>query len=202
MKQKIYQQTELREMGLSFLRSPEIINSNFEEIMKEKGIGYKDLAKLTGTTRQSIHYTINKNGATSIDNALKWAYVLGVSVDDLFDLADDAWYETAKDDDGKTIYYDHSEDCLKSGTEMKNVDKKVRIKKDKSEQLTEREYEERLNKRIKEVVSRETKELGDKKYMRDDIATIKATVVEECEEAYPKRYEMMHRKIHPIVLED
>lgn len=202
MKQRIYQQSELRDMGLSFLREPQIKNSNFEKKMKEKGIGYRDLAKLTGTTRQAIHYTINKNGATSIDNALKWAYVLGCSVDDLFSLTDDAWYETAKDDDGKTIYYDHLDNCLKSGTEMKNVDKKVRITTDKSIELTEREYNERLSARIKEVVAKKIKEFGEEKYKRDDIATIKAKVVEEYEAKYPKRYELMYRKIHPIVLED
>lgn len=202
MEVQIHQLSELEGMGLSFLRNPQIVNSKLAEKMKEKKIGDKDLAKLTGTTRQAIYYNLNKNGVTSIENALKWAHVLDCKVEDLFSLADDAWYETAKDDEGRTIYFDHLSFLIKSGNDMKKIDKKVRLEQETYSEITEKEYNAKLIEKINEAVNELYERNPKSSYTRDEVAEVKAKVKKEHEELYPKRYEVLYSKIYPIVLGD
>lgn len=101
---------ELKKMG--FILKPNEANAIYKHYIKEHLAKYDlsvaDLAKLTGISRQNLATFISYKSIPNMIMAVKIAKVFGVSVEELFVLNEEAWYETAKVDakTNKTLYLD------------------------------------------------------------------------------------------------
>lgn len=83
------------------------IENSLQRLLEEKGIKQKELADLTGISRQTVYSIIKENSCVGIDSALKIAYVLNVPVEDIFHLNKESWVRWEKDKDEKGLYVDH-----------------------------------------------------------------------------------------------
>lgn len=81
------------------------IDNNIAEYLKAKNISPANLSKMTGIARQNLNEILKGNMKPGVDFALKIAKTLCVSVEDLFELNENAWIKTKSNDD-KVLYLD------------------------------------------------------------------------------------------------
>lgn len=127
--------SELKKYGYVIIDKENTLNNKLKEALIEKGLTPSDLAVLSGISKQNISDIIRSNLKPGVDLALKIAKVLNYSVEDLFELSDDAWYQIAKSDNGLTLFLDLYE--------MKIIDsseKKKRISSTNAEYFLIEEY--------------------------------------------------------------
>ena len=107
---KISSLAELKRMG--YLLKPNEINAIYTHRIKEyldkHNLSVADLSKLTGISRQNLATFISYKSVPNMVMAMKIAKVFGLSVEEMFILSDEAWYENAKVDvkTNKTLYLD------------------------------------------------------------------------------------------------
>lgn len=208
----IYQQLsslkELEEHKLCIVEDDiEVVGNNILKILEEKGLTIADLATITGISRQNINAVVRGKMKPGIDFVLKIAYVLGVSVEELFYLTKDAWIRPFKYDRDVTLYIDlihmaiidtkkKREFISETNYEYFNVHTK--------EQLTKEEYERRLKNYIED---RKDKLIEEMKETNSDMTVnqIKSAVVEslreEFHQEYTKIYKKLGKRFEPYVVE-
>lgn len=189
---------KVTEFGVTFAPTLPSISNRISETIKSKGLAYKEAAKRIGIPRQSLDLYSRGELHPTVEIALKLSLLLDTPVEELFSLEKGAWYTTAKDKNGYTIYYDHMRQELISGDAMKGVKKTVRYDKDLNENMSaasfERMVKEQEKIRVQEVIAKE----GRSAHTRDTLARHKEAVREELERQYPTRYEMMYHALPPI----
>lgn len=77
-----------------------------EEYLKARNITASELAERTGISRQTMHNILNDKYTPGVDLALKISKVLGVPVERLFYLTEDAWISRVKIKGERTLYLD------------------------------------------------------------------------------------------------
>lgn len=191
-------QDRVTEFGVTFATALPTISNNISETIKEKKMAYKEAAKRIGISRQSLDLFSKGELQPTIEVALKLSLLLDTPIEELFHLERGAWFTSAKDDNGHTIYYDHMRQELVSGDVMKGVNKMVRYDKDLNENMSPASFSRlvkaRQEKRVEDVIARD----GRDAHTRDTLARHKEAVREELEMQYPLRYEAMYQELAPI----
>jgi DNA-binding XRE family transcriptional regulator len=206
VREKIKGLEELRERGLCIIDEDEItVENRILKILKEKELLLSDLAKLTGIPRQNISAVVKKKMKPGIDFALKVSYVLGIPVEEVFSLTEDAWVRPYKHKD-TTLYLD-----IVNMEIIDNVRKRELIKEngyeyvnfETNEFLTREEYDKKLKQFLKQHTPSKMKELEEE---YPELSTVKLTSLakeelrKEFSEQYVKIFKKLGEKIQPYVI--
>lgn len=97
---------ELKDYGYEIMDKENSLDNKIKELLESKGLSQSDLSKLTGISRQNISDIIQNKMKPGVDFAIKIAIILGVTVEDVFYLNQNAWYKIAKFEDGISIFVD------------------------------------------------------------------------------------------------
>ena len=117
---------ELDEAGYAYGEKDTVDYSRLLEVLKEKEISISDLSELTGISRQALHSIVKKKKQRiGIDIALKLSYVLGVRVEELFNVNSEVWYNLVADSQDMAIYLDHLTLCLVNNQTRKEIEEEV-----------------------------------------------------------------------------
>lgn len=188
----------IAEFGVAFHPTLPSISNNISSKIKERKIAYKDAAERIGISRQSLDLFSKGESQPTIEVALKLSLLLDAPIEELFCLERGAWFTSAKDSNGHTIYYDHMRQELVSGNEMKGVNKMVRYDKDLNENMSLASFNKLVKmlqeERVNEIIAKD----GRDAHTRDTLARHKEAVREELEIQYPLRYEAMYQELQPI----
>lgn len=175
-RKKINSIEDLDKLNLVILNKDDLIKNNLKKILKEKKLKAQDLSNLTGICRQNISQIINNKMIPGIVLASQIATVLGKSVEDIFELTDNAWVKIAKVEKDKSIYIDlHN---------LEIVDNSIRKEEIKNTGL---EY---INLKTMECLNKKEYESKRKEYK----------LQEDFEEMYSERYKKLGEKINPITI--
>ena len=112
MKDHLDVKNNLDENGYLVMRELSPIRTKLREIMDEKGITITLLAQMSGIGKQRINEILKKRTVPSVAVALKLEYVLGVPLQEIFVLTDEAWAQPLKDDNDESIYVNMLEGSL------------------------------------------------------------------------------------------
>lgn len=175
------------------------VTNNLTQLLKEGGISITELAKVIGVSRQTIDSFVNHRASPNVEIALKIAHIFQLPVESIFRLSETAWIETAKDENNRTIYFDHLHLELVSGKEMKENDRFERIVDGSGETISSEVFKDKVkvveNEAVKQYLDTDAEDTR-----RDTLAKIKANVREKLELAYPIRFEVMYQSLMPTVL--
>jgi len=184
---------DLLEEGLFLYIDAPPIKNNIRELIKEKKLKYVETARKIGVSRQALDMYIKNEQQPTIEIALKLSLFLKEDVSTIFELDEGAWYHTAKDEDGFTLFYDNLKNCIRSGDHMKSVKKNIRFDAFTGQEVPSSTYMRELRKEKRKMA-----ELNKSDYNRNEVAKIKKEVEEIFEKRYPMRYIILHEKINPI----
>ena len=184
--------------GLTFAPNLPTTRNVIAKTIKEKGLSYKDAAARIGISRQALDSFSTGELQPTIEVALKLSLLLDTPVNQLFELERGAWFTSAKDKDGYSIYYDHLKKELISGDAMKGVKKNLRYDKDHFEMVTLTSYNSMIRQAEKERVEEVLKRDGKDAHNRDTLAREKEDVRQKLNKQYPNRYEPMYRELEAI----
>jgi len=141
---------ELAHYGYVILDKENILTNNIKSLLLEKGLSQSDLAILSGISKQNISDIVQNKLKPGVDFALKIAKVLDVSVEELFELTDNAWCRIAKTEEGSTLFLDIYEMKIidnNSKRKLMSTGEYVLLKERRS--ISKAEYDERLKAFIK-----------------------------------------------------
>lgn len=200
---------ELKKLGLYIIEEDEIVvENNIERMCKEKGMSISDLAKLTGLSRQNINAVTKNKMKPGIDFSLKCSYVLGVPVEDIFTLTENAWIRPVKMERDNTLYIDvvnliiidNSEkrkQLKATGFEFYDTKEHRYLSKAEREALMKSYVEENIDERMEEVKNRyKNKKISLNKVNSISIEELKR----EFNERYTKIYKKLGMKIIPHII--
>lgn len=171
------------------------VSNDVADQIKDHGLTFKEASARIGVSRQALDLYIRGELQPTIEVALKLSLLLDVPVDELFSLEDAAWMTTAKDKEGRTIYYDRLKEELLSGEAMKGKSKTVRYSIEMNEDVSAKAFK-KIVKEAENNVVREAKRVDVKKtHTRDTLARLKERVRTELEKKYPIRYEVLYTPI-------
>lgn len=179
---------ELNKYGYDIMDKENVLNNKIKEILESKGLNQSDLSKLTGISRQNISDIIQNKLKPGVDFALKIAKVLNVSVEEVFQLDESAWFKIAKLEDDTTIFVDVHDLMIISNKERKK-------------QVKEGALEYYLLADKKCVDEKAYKALLDK-YISDNAYTkkIRKELIKEFEDNIcSKRYKKLVQRITPLI---
>lgn len=206
-REKINSLDDLKKEGLCLIEDDIVVVENrISKVLEEKKLLVADLAKLTGISRQNINAVIHKRMKPGIDFALKISYVLGVPVEELFSLTEDAWVIPYKYDRDTTLYLDI--------VNMEKVDAKEKrrainetgyeyVNVETGELITKEERDARLREYIEKHFAEKEKEIREED---DTLSTnqVRSIATEELRkefnQMYSKIYKKIGKKIEPYVV--
>lgn len=205
--EKINDLSELKERGLYIIEDDDIVvETKLPQVLKEKGLITSDLAKLTGISRQNINAVIRKKMKPGIDFALKTSYVLGVPVEELFTLTEEAWVKPYKVGADISVFVDVINLIV-----LDNRIKKALLKKDACEyvdvttgqKLTKQEYDSLLKQYIAQNKEQQ-EDLVKKANPKMSPKRVKSVAVENLKREFRLKYSRIYKrlgeKIQPYVL--
>lgn len=67
------------------------LSHSLNELLNDRNLCISQLAQLTGVSKQSLGDVFRGKTIPAVDVAIKIAYVLGVAVEDIFKLSEEAW---------------------------------------------------------------------------------------------------------------
>lgn len=200
MKEKIKSLEELKDRGLYIIEEDDIVvENNIEEMCKEKKILISDLAKLTGLSRQNINAVTKNKMKPGIDFALKCSFVLGVPVEEIFTLTDNAWIKPYKKGRDSTLYVDiinleiignaeKKKQTQSTGYEYYDLKEKSYLSKAHRDSLSKTYVEENLAEKT-EIIKMKYK---GKKVSLNKINSI---TIEELKKDFNERYVRIYKKL-------
>lgn len=174
------------------------VETHVSDIIKQSGLTFKEAAQMIGISRQGLDLYIRGELQPTVEIALKLSHLLDTPVEDLFSLTETAWLTTAKDDEGRTIYYDHMAEELLSGETMKGKRRTVHYSREMGETISQRTFKQIIKEAENEAVSKARRSDTKGTHNRDTLAKIKERVRQEIEEAYPIRYETLYTPIERL----
>lgn len=206
MRKKIHSLDELKAKGLCIMDGDETVEISILDLLKEKGLLISDLSKVTGISRQNINAVVKNKMKPGVDFALKVAYVLGVKVEDLFKLTDQAWVKPYKEERDATLYLDTFAMEI-----VDSIEKKEDIKKTGYEYWDRSIYslitKEEYTIRLRDYLDQHTPEkMNDLKTKNRGLSTTKLNSLaiealkEEFHQQYQKRYKKLGERIEPYVI--
>lgn len=208
MREKIKGLDELRERGLCIIDENETtVENHILKLLKERGLVLSDLAKLTGIPRQNISAVVKNKMKPGIDFALKVSYVLGVPVEEVFSLTEDAWVKPYKNKD-TTLYLDIVNMEIIDNSrkrELINENGYEYVNLETNEFLTREEYDEKLKQFLNEYTPIKVKEL-EEDYEYEGLSKTKLTSIakeelrREFSQQYVKIFKKLGKKFIPYVI--
>lgn len=184
--------------GYSLKPESEPVGNHIAELLKVRGYTFKTAADKIGMSRQALDSYVNGRLQPTIEVALKLSKLLKVDVEEVFYLEEGAWYTTAKDENGHTIFHDGLTNYLLSGDPMKGTSKTKRFNVRTGEVLTASEYKKIEKREEDKAVEQALARDGSETHNRDTLAEVKKQVRQKLEQEYPLRYETMYRKIEEL----
>lgn len=171
-------------------------------LLKDRNITYLDFSKAVGISRQSLDGFLNNSFVPKIETVLKMATVLSVPVEDIYQLTDSAWVETAKDENNHTLYFDHLDSAIRSGSDMKGLDRSVYIRQEGLERLlVPRSGFIKGLQQAGDAAAKEAKKRNPS-LNRDELADIKAQARETYEANHQLRFSTLYRELPMVVIRD
>lgn len=189
---------DVEKFGVNFAPKLPAINNRISETIKEKNLTFKESAARIGISRQALDKFIRGEQKPTIEVALKLSMLLDTPVEQLFQLGKGAWFTSAKDKNGHTIFYDHMRQELRSGDAMKGTRKTVRFDKYVNEEVSNTAFNRMVKEAEKQAVEQLVAEEGEENQNRDTFARVKEAAREELEKKFPNRYEAMYHEIPEI----
>ena len=198
---------ELEQNGLSIMEDDTpILRNNIIAVLEAKGLNVSDLSTITGISRQNINAVVHNKMKPGVDFALKVSQVLGVSVNELFELTEEAWIRPYKKDRDIALFIDMIHMAI-----VDNKQKKAFIEENgfefynvkTNEQVTKADYEERLRQFIDSKRVALTEKMKEEE---PDLTAnqIKSAVVEqlrsEFHEEYSKIYKRLGKNVPPYTV--
>lgn len=179
---------ELKKYGYDIMDKENVLNNKIKEILELKGLNQSDLSKLTGISRQNISDIIQNKLKPGVDFALKIALVLGVSVEEVFQLDESAWFKIAKLDDDTSIFIDVYELMI-----ISNKERKKQIKEGQLEYFLLNDKKCVDESTYKEMLDKYISENGNTKKTRKELT-------KEFEDTVCcKRYKKLVQRITPLI---
>lgn len=206
-REKIESLAELKEKGLTIIEDDmPTVENHIMQILKEKGLLVSDLAKLTGISRQNINAVVKNKLKPGVDFALKVSHVLGLSVEELFTLTDEAWVKPYKQERDSTLYVDvvnlmildntaKKEKIAENGYEYFNQETEKFLTRKEHEEVFKDFMETHTDKRV-EKLQRESGDLSSAKVL----SLAKEELRKEFNETYIKVYRKLGERIQPYVI--
>lgn len=205
--EKLDDLSELDKRGLCTIEDEEnVVRTNLPQALKEKGLITSDLSRLTGISRQYINAVIRQNIKPGIDFALKTSYVLGIPVEQLFTLTENAWIKPCKIGNDISVYVDVIHAIILDNRVLKmllKVNPMLYLNQETGQKLTKTEYESSLRKYILDKVDERKEEL---KSQHPDMSskTITSLAIDSLKKEFmakhSKIYKKLGEKITPYVL--
>lgn len=206
-REKLESLAELKQMGLCIIDEDQTtVENHIMKTLQEKGLLVSDLAKLTGISRQNINAVVKNKMKPGIDFALKVSHVLGISVEELFTLTDNAWVKPYKQERDSTLYVDVVNLIILDNTAKKEeiaVDGSEYFNQDTEEYMSRDEHAEILKEFLKKNTPAKVEELTGES---SDLSTTKLTsqakdeLRKEFNETYVKVYKKLGERIQPYVI--
>lgn len=205
--EKINDLSELKNRGLYIIDDDEItVKTRIPQVLKEKGLIASDLAKLTGISRQNINAVVKNNMKPGIDFALKTSFVLGKSVEELFELTANAWIKPFKIGSDISVFIDVIHHII-----LDNRIKKALLQQDPSEfielktgkRFTKQEHDALLRTYISDNKDKEEERIK-KTNPKLSLNKIKSMAIKNLQQEfrlnYSRIYKRLGEKIQPYVL--
>lgn len=200
---------DLKMDGYIMLSDEPVITNKIINILEDKKIAPADLSKMTGISRQNINAVMKGKMKPGIDFALKIAYVLDMKVEEIFQLTQNAWVQTAKSSEESTLYLDivelriidgktRKDNISKDGLEYYDTVEKKLLVEDEFNKLLEEYIFDKIELAEQDVV--EELEDSNKKISDKIIESLaKKKLTSEFENTHVKRYVKLGKKTKPLV---
>lgn len=198
--EKINSLDELREKDLYIIyEDSEFVRNDLKEIAEKRGISNADLAKITGVSRQSITDLMKNRMEPRIGFALKLGYRLGIPIEDIFKLTENAWIEPYRGKQGNPLFIDmynleiidnkeKKSRIKKNGFEYYNPETLELITKDAREELIKNHVYSNLESKLQEV----EEEYFDENLNANEIESI---VIEKLKNEIRSKYLRIYNKL-------
>ncbi|WCK57723.1 helix-turn-helix transcriptional regulator (plasmid) [Aneurinibacillus sp. Ricciae_BoGa-3] len=206
-KESINSLEELKQRGLYIIDEDEVtVENHIMEKLQEKGLLVSDLAKLTGLSRQNINAVVKNKMKPGVDFALKVSYVLGLTVEELFTLTDNAWVKPYKQERDATLYLDtvnleiidntvKKEAISKTGHEYYNKETNKFLTREEHTDLLKAFLDKETPAKIEEL-KEENSDLTTTKLM----SLAKEELRNEFNNTYTRIYKKLGERIQPYVI--
>lgn len=178
------------------------IDNKISEILKKKGLTPADLSRMTGIARQNLNEILKGKLSPGVDFALKISIALGVNLEEVFQLKDNAWVRRLSGDDG-ILYLDLYSLEIKDGRvnrEIKNSKDYIILEENKIideaeyKELFKKYYDENYNSIYEEISEKYPYEVKQRKNW-----LTKETINEKFNKVCTNRYKKLGVRLIPLI---
>lgn len=178
------------------------IDNKIPEILNKKGLTPADLSRMTGIARQNLNEILKGKLSPGVDFALKISIALGVNLEEVFQLKDNAWVRRLSGDDG-ILYLDLYSLEIKDGRvnrEIKNskdyiiLEEKKIIDEAEYKELFKKYYDENYNIIYEEIAEKYPYEVKQRKNW-----ITKETINEKFNKVCTNRYKKLGVRLIPLI---
>lgn len=178
------------------------IDNKIQEILNKKGLTSADLSRMTGIARQNLNEILKGKLSPGVDFALKISIALGVNLEEVFQLKDNAWVRRLSGDDG-ILYLDLYSLEIKDGRvnrEIKNskdyiiLEERKIIDEAEYKELFKKYYDENYNIIYEEIAKKHPYEVKQRKNW-----ITKETINEKFNKVCTNRYKKLGVRLIPLI---
>ncbi len=201
--EKLESLQELKRRGLQIEPNGVLIDNFLKDFLSKYNLNVIDLAERTGISRQTLHNIMRGTYSPGIEMVLKIAAVLRVSVEELFQLKEEAWFSRVKKAGERTLYVDvinliildkeaMDQEVQEDGNEYYDMKTNRIIKEEEKKAFIHSEFERILNE-PEELYTL----LGEKESL--DKRSIPRLLKEQLEELYKDRFIPKYQKLVKVI---